>query len=85
MKKTVCKYCKKPIRFIHAEGKKAIPVNPKPVAFWPRGDAHGIVVNGSGSVICCDFDGERSLARYGFIPHWLNCARKKTSRKVKNK
>lgn len=84
MSNSVCRGCGQKIVWVKTEKGKSMPCDPQLVPFWERPGAKGkVLLQGSGRVISCDFEGERTaLTGFGYVSHFSTCTQ---ARKFKRK
>lgn len=70
-----CRGCGAKVIWVRSESGKRMPCNPQMVPFWERPGASGkVVLQGSGKVISCDFEGPRDeVTGFGYISHFSTC------------
>ena len=69
-----CKYCGAPIRFIHTEKGKWMPVDVGLIWYWKAPAGRSVLINAKGKTFRCALEGpfeERVGAAYR--PHILTC------------
>ena len=79
-----CRSCGASIVWIKTEKGKHMPCNPQLVPYWERPGAAGkIILQQSGRVVSCEFDGPREeVTGFGYISHFSTCPQ---SRQFKRK
>ena len=79
-----CRGCGAKIVWVKTEKGKHMPCDPQLVPYWERPGAAGkAVLQMSGRVVSCDFDGPRDeVTGFGYISHFSTCPQ---SRQFKRK
>ena len=70
-----CRGCGASIVWVKTEKGKHMPCNPQLVPYWERPGAAGkIILQQSGRVVSCEFDGPREeVTGFGYISHFSTC------------
>ncbi len=80
-----CRGCGAEIVWVKTAAGKSMPCNPQLVPYWERPGAAGKeVLQLSGKVVSCDFEGLRDeLSGFGYISHFSTCPQAKRFRRKK--
>lgn len=72
-----CRGCGAEIVWVRIASGKSMPCDPRMVPYWERAGAAGkVVLQRSGQVVSCDFEGPRDkLTGFGYISHFSTCPR----------
>lgn len=79
MPKGICRGCGAEIVWVKTAAGKSMPCDPRLVPYWERPGAAGkVVLQRSGKVVSCDFEGPRDeLTGFGYISHFSTCPQAK--------
>lgn len=85
MSKGRCRGCGAEIEWVRTAAGKRMPCDPRMVPYWERpGVAGKVILQQSGKVISCDFDGPRGeLTGFAYISHFSTCPRAGVFRRKK--
>ena len=80
-----CHGCGAEIVWIKTAAGKSMPCAPRPVPYWARpGAAEKVVLQNSGKVVSCDFEGPRDeVTGFGYISHFSTCPQTRDFRRKK--
>ena len=80
-----CRGCGAEIEWVKTAAGKNMPCDPQLVPYWKRDGAAGkVVLQRSGKVVSCDFDGPHDrVTGFGYVSHFRTCPQSKGFRRKK--